>query len=181
VVNLKIQKCYRINLFYDWIYWTKLNKTVIFSFFPISHIKSALQKCRQFCSMVKFVEKIEQNSDFALFFKWDPKARLRFEILFKKFHPRINMTTLFLTIMYLLNTMKPFSSHANRSMTKSQKPLQGGSEYIVLFSDPKLLNKSAVRFVLWWNSLNKFFISPFWVEICMGGTLRTPGAKISAL
>jgi hypothetical protein len=98
--------------------------------------------------MVKFVEKIEQNSDFALFFKLDPKARLRFEILFKKFYPRINMTTLFLTIMYLLNTMKPFSSHANRSMTKSQKPLQGGSEYIVLFSDPKLLNKSAVRFVL---------------------------------
>jgi hypothetical protein len=42
-----------------------------------------------------------------------------------------------------------------------------------LFLDPKLLNKSGVRFVLWWNSLNKFFISPFWVGICMRDTLKT--------
>jgi hypothetical protein len=31
---------------------------------------------------------------------------LRFEVLFKKFHPRINQTTLFLTKTYLLNTIK---------------------------------------------------------------------------
>jgi hypothetical protein len=58
--------------------------------------------------MVKFVEKTEQNSDFALFLILDPEARLRFEILFKKTHPRINLTTLFLTKIYLLNTIKPF-------------------------------------------------------------------------
>jgi hypothetical protein len=40
----------------------------------------------------------EQNSDFALFPILDPKARLRFEILFKKTHPRINLTTLILTM-----------------------------------------------------------------------------------
>jgi hypothetical protein len=34
-----------------------------------------------------------------------------FEILFKKTHPRINLTTLFLTKIYLLNTIKPFLSH----------------------------------------------------------------------
>jgi hypothetical protein len=61
--------------------------------------------------MVKFVEKTEQNSDFALFPVFDPKARLRFEILFKKTLPRINLTTLFFTKLYLLNTIKPFSGH----------------------------------------------------------------------
>jgi hypothetical protein len=127
------------------------------------------------------LRKTEQNSDFALFPILDPKARLRFEILFKKTHPRINLTTLFLTNC-LLNPIKPFSSHENCSLTKFQNPLQRkypkkpefkSSGYIVLFLDPKLLNKGAVRFVLWWNSLNKFFISPFWVGIWMGGTLRT--------
>jgi hypothetical protein len=47
------------------------------------------------------------------------------------------------------------------------------SESEILFLDPKLLNKSAVRFVLWWKSLNKIFIFPFWAGICMGATLRT--------
>jgi hypothetical protein len=41
----------------------------------------------------------------------DPEAGLRFEILFKKTHPRINLTTLFLTKIYRLNTIQPFSSH----------------------------------------------------------------------
>jgi hypothetical protein len=55
--------------------------------------------------------------------------------LFKKFHPRINLATLFLTKSYLLNTIKPFSDHENRSLTKSQKPLQGGYPY-----EPELKN-----------------------------------------
>jgi hypothetical protein len=55
----------------------------------------------------------------------DPKAKLRLEVLFKKFHPRINLATLFSTNTYLLNTIKPFSGHKNRSLAKSQKPLQG--------------------------------------------------------
>jgi hypothetical protein len=38
-------------------------------------------------------------------------VKLKFEVLFNKFHPRINLTTLFLTKTYLLNTMKPFSGH----------------------------------------------------------------------
>jgi hypothetical protein len=88
--------------------------------------KSALQKCHQFCSMVKFVEKTEQNSDFTLLPIIDPKARLSYEILFKKFHPRINLTTLFWTKSYLLNTIKPFSGHENRSLTKSQKTFTRG-------------------------------------------------------
>jgi hypothetical protein len=33
---------------------------------------------------------------------------LRFEVLFKKFHPRINLATLFITKTY---TIKPFSGH----------------------------------------------------------------------
>jgi hypothetical protein len=46
--------------------------------------------------------------------------------LLKKFHPRINLTTLFFTKLYLLNTIKPFSSHENRSLTKSQKTFTRG-------------------------------------------------------
>jgi hypothetical protein len=30
-----------------------------------------------------------------------------------KFHPRINVTTLFLTKSYFLNTVKPFSGHGD--------------------------------------------------------------------
>jgi hypothetical protein len=49
-----------------------------------------------------------------------PKAKLRLEVLFKKFHPKINLATLFSTKSYLLNRIKPFSRHENRSLTKSQ-------------------------------------------------------------
>jgi hypothetical protein len=58
---------------------------------------------------------------------WDPKARIRFEVMFKKFHPRINLTTLFLTKSDLLNTINSFLGHENCSLTKSQKPSQGGN------------------------------------------------------
>jgi hypothetical protein len=44
---------------------------------------------------------------------------LRLEVLFKKFHPRINLTILFLTKSYLLNTI-------NHSLTKSQKTFTKG-------------------------------------------------------
>jgi hypothetical protein len=57
---------------------------------------------------------------------YNPKAKLRLEVLFKKFDPRKNLATLFSTKQYLLNTIKPFSGHENRSLLKSQKPLQGG-------------------------------------------------------
>jgi hypothetical protein len=36
------------------------------------------------------------------------------------------MTTLFCTKPYLLNTIKPFSGHENRSLTKSQKTFTRG-------------------------------------------------------
>jgi hypothetical protein len=42
------------------------------------------------------------------YFPYNPKAKLRLEVLFKKFHPRINLATLFSTKSYLLNTIKPF-------------------------------------------------------------------------
>jgi hypothetical protein len=72
------------------------------------------------------LKKTEQNSDFALFPIKDPKARLRFEILFKKTHPKINLTKLFSTKIYLLNTIKPFSGHKNCSLTKISKPFTKG-------------------------------------------------------
>jgi hypothetical protein len=62
-------------------------------------------------SAVRFVlwwnlmNKTEQNSGFAQFSIWDPKARLRFDVLFKKFHSRINLTKKFCTKTYLLNTI----------------------------------------------------------------------------
>jgi hypothetical protein len=59
------------------------------------------------------------------YFPYNPKVKLRLEVLFKKFYPRINLATLYLTKSYLVNTTKPFSGHENRSLTKSQKPLQG--------------------------------------------------------
>jgi hypothetical protein len=72
--------------------------------------------------MVKFVEKTEQNSDFTLFPILDPKARLIFEILFKKTHPRINLTTLFSSKIYLLNTifepLKLFLDKISKPFTK---------------------------------------------------------------
>jgi hypothetical protein len=60
------------------------------------------------------LKKTEQNSDFTLFPILDPKARLRFEILFKKTHPRINLTTLFLPVfeplkLFLDKNSKPFT------------------------------------------------------------------------
>jgi hypothetical protein len=44
------------------------------------------------------------------YFPYNPKAKLRLEVLFKKFHPRINLTTLFFTKSYLLNTIKHFQA-----------------------------------------------------------------------
>jgi hypothetical protein len=61
--------------------------------------------------------------------------KLRLEVLFKKLHPRINLTTLFLTKSYLLNTIELFSGHENRSLSKSQKHLQGRYPY-----EPEFLN-----------------------------------------
>jgi hypothetical protein len=60
------------------------------------------------------------------YFPYNPKAKLRLEVLFKKFHPRLNLTTLSCTKLYLLNTIKPFSGHENRSLTKFQKTFTRG-------------------------------------------------------
>jgi hypothetical protein len=61
------------------------------------------------------------QSSFLPCFPYNPRAKLRLEVFFKKLHPRINRTTLFSTSLYLLNTIKPFLSHENRSLTKSKK------------------------------------------------------------
>jgi hypothetical protein len=50
-----------------------------------------------------------------------PRAKLRLQVLFKRFHPRINLTTLFLTKTYLLNTIKPFSDHEYRFLGPKQQ------------------------------------------------------------
>jgi hypothetical protein len=57
-----------------------------------------------------------------------PRAKLRFEVLFKKFHPRTNLTTLFLTKTYILNTIKPFSGHINRLLGLKQQNFKNPSE-----------------------------------------------------
>jgi hypothetical protein len=52
--------------------------------------------------------------------------------LFKKFHPRINLTTLFLTKTYILNTIKPFSGHKNWPIGLKQQNLKNLSEVATL-------------------------------------------------
>jgi hypothetical protein len=59
--------------------------------------------------LLNLLNKTEQNSDFPL---WDPKSRFGFQVLLKKFHPRINLTSLFFTKSYLLNTINIFSGHS---------------------------------------------------------------------
>jgi hypothetical protein len=87
--------------------------------------------------MVKFVVQNWQNHPH------NSKAKSRFEVLFKKFHPRINLTTLISTKSCLLNTIKVFSGHKNRSLTKSQKPLQGGTLRYLNF---KILSMQDIKF-----------------------------------
>jgi hypothetical protein len=132
------------------------------------------------------LNKTGQNS-FLPYFPYNPRAKLRLEVLFKKFHPRIDRTTLYSTKSYLLNTIKPFLGHENRSWQNLKN--KGGTLWnlnykilSILFLDTKILDKSAVRFVLGWNSLMKIFIFPFWfwVGICMGGTLKTQSFVISS-
>jgi hypothetical protein len=53
------------------------------------------------------------NSVFVLFPIQDPTAKFRFDVLFKKIRPRINLTTF--SKFHLLNTIKQFSSHENSS------------------------------------------------------------------
>jgi hypothetical protein len=48
------------------------------------------------------------------YFPFNLKVKLRLEALFKKFNPRINLTSLFFTKLYLLNLIKPFYDHENR-------------------------------------------------------------------
>jgi hypothetical protein len=47
------------------------------------------------------------------------KAKLRLEVFYKIFHPRMNQTTLCSTKSSLLNTIKPFLCH-------ERQPFQGG-------------------------------------------------------
>jgi hypothetical protein len=66
--------------------------------------------------MVKFVEQnLTKKKVILPYFPNNLKMKLRLEVLFKKFYPRINLTTFFLTKSYLLNTINPFSGHENRS------------------------------------------------------------------
>jgi hypothetical protein len=80
--------------------------------------------------------------------------------LFKKFHPRLNRTTLFWTKSFLLNTIKPFSGHKNRSLTKSQTTLQGStlkfwvcrtSSWPKILGEPKF-HLSGALMGLWWGT-----------------------------
>jgi hypothetical protein len=89
-----------------------------------------MQKCWTKVPSVLFYDEIrltKLNKIVILpYFPYNLKMMLRLEVLFKKFHPRINLTTLFFFKSYLLNTIKPFSGHENRSLTKSQKTFTRG-------------------------------------------------------
>jgi hypothetical protein len=83
----------------------------ILSIFLVSGTYNSYQICHQICSRVKFVEQNFIKYRFCSISHTRPKAKLRIQVLFKKFHPRINPITLFFTKTYLLNTLKPFSFH----------------------------------------------------------------------
>jgi hypothetical protein len=78
--------------------------------------------------------------------------------LFKRFHPRINLTTLFLTKIYILNTIKPFSGLENRPSGLKQQ---------------KLKNLSLVATL---RNLNFKILSMKCIKLAQ----KTPGAEISA-
>jgi hypothetical protein len=56
--------------------------------------------------MMKFVEQNSTKIVILPYFPYNLKMKLRLEVLFKKFHPKLNLTALFLTKSYLLNTIK---------------------------------------------------------------------------
>jgi hypothetical protein len=78
------------------------------------------------------LNKTELNSGFALFPIQVPRAKLRFEVLFKKFLPRINLTTFFSTKTYILSTIKPFPGHKNPPLGLKQQNLKNLSEVATL-------------------------------------------------
>ena len=80
----------------------------------------AEEKCNQICSQMKN----GKNCDFALCHIEVPRVNLRFEVLFKEFHPRINLITLFFTKTYLENTKKLFLGHENWSLGPKQHNLK---------------------------------------------------------
>jgi hypothetical protein len=70
---------------------------------------------------VPHISNRELNSGFALLPIQVLRVKLRFEVMFKKFHPRINLTTLFLTKTYILNTIQPFLGHKNGPLELKQQ------------------------------------------------------------
>jgi hypothetical protein len=123
-----MQKFLERSIFYHYCMAVWICENTPFSTHPsvyrlVLGTQNTQQKCHQFCSIYRdLLNKTEQHSDFALFPLEDPKARPRFKVLFKIFHPRINLTILLWTKAYLLNPITPFSGH---SLTKSQKLFQG--------------------------------------------------------
>jgi hypothetical protein len=111
------------------------------------------------------------------YFPYNPKAKLRLEVLFKKFHPRINLETLFSTKSYLLNTIKPFSDHENCFLTKSQKPLHSKIHVVDFTFMVRRINEnshtlSAYDFLRWFHDSDHWFYvsgafylkNNFWTE-----------------
>jgi hypothetical protein len=119
---------------------------------------------------------LEQNSDFFLFSIQRPKARFRSEVLFTKFHPRTNLTTLYLTKSCVLNTIKlitnslKFLDKISKTFTRWE-PLGTWilpEFYWKLHQITKLPNKSASDFPILSRSLygrypldSKFWISEY--------------------
>jgi hypothetical protein len=76
--------------------------------------------------------KTRKNCDFALYPINIPPVKLRFEVLLKEFHPRINLTTLFFTKTYLRNSFKLLLGHENWSLRPEQHNLKNLSEVATL-------------------------------------------------
>jgi hypothetical protein len=68
----------------------------------------------------KIIGKVDKNYSKSIAYCYT-LFKLRFEVLFKKFHPRINLTTFFLTTTLILKTIKPFSGDENWSLRPKQQ------------------------------------------------------------
>jgi hypothetical protein len=105
---------------------------------------------------------------FLLYFPYESLgAKLRFEVLFKKFHHRINLTTLFLTKSYLLNTNRghpgyfeklfstKFESYQHQMNAKNRLKKCYSQSYVKKSDfDPPFLDWTAI-FDLWliWKNM----------------------------
>jgi hypothetical protein len=85
-------------------------------------LKITKKGATRFVQQRNLLDKTEWNIDFALIAYKTLRKKFRFEVCLMKYHPGINLTTLF--IFYLLYKMKPFSALENRSLALKRQNLK---------------------------------------------------------